>query len=258
MRWMLHSPYCQQWGAIAQAAGSVIGDWLSYKGQKMANNANIENSQAQRDFEERMSDTAHTREVADLKNAGLNPVLSATGGSGASTPSYTPPIVQNALGSFQNSAGKAAATLAAMTSVKQSEANTEQIQALTEQIKSQTLDRQLNTAKALADLDLTRQNYRLGVQNEWNALSSRQNIDADTENKRAANLGIATDSSAKAQTLDARVAQARNESEQSGLKTKEMLAESRFWDTNALTNSLGQSGRLVMDLFRGIKSITGH
>lgn len=37
-----------------------------------------------RDWQQMMSNTAHQREIADLKAAGLNPVLSAMGGNGAS------------------------------------------------------------------------------------------------------------------------------------------------------------------------------
>jgi hypothetical protein len=96
------------WGSII---GAGIGAAASLIGGSQQNKANAAMAQQQMGFQERMRETQYQTAVADLKAAGLNPMLAYTQG-GAGTPQGATAQMGNPLGEAGNSAKEGALAVA--------------------------------------------------------------------------------------------------------------------------------------------------
>lgn len=138
------------WGAVAGSAISALGSMAGsgmFSGKSNSRSYkdmlyDVNMTQAQWAHDEYMANSAHQREVNDLRSAGLNPVLSATGGSGSATTST--PVIQS------NSAS-------AGVSARQ-QARTQQLQAglqiFGDMLQAKLKDKELNIASKNADTNL--------------------------------------------------------------------------------------------------------
>lgn len=122
-------------GAIAAGA---VNAGVSLLGNIITGNRNAKEANRNRDFQESMSNTAHEREVKDLRAAGLNPILSALG-SGASTPSGSTATMPDAGPSL----GKGIETAMA---VRQQNAELKQIGVGMENTQQDTLNKRVDNA----------------------------------------------------------------------------------------------------------------
>ncbi|WNK13285.1 MAG: DNA pilot protein [Microvirus sp.] len=186
------------WEAAAISAGAnILGGFLQQSGANDRNNAQISAAREQMAFQERMSSTAYQRAMADMRAAGLNPILAYQKG-GASTPGGAMPNMENPMGGWGpamsgavNSAREAFSTDASVRNTHQDTVNKK----VDEGIKTATVDlTHASTAKTLQETSTSRSSEILN-----DATTAYQLEQA--KNARAQNVILGIDAGLKGEQL---------------------------------------------------------
>jgi hypothetical protein len=144
--------------------GGSLGDFIPGIGDARAaanqNAANISSAREQMNFQERMSNSAYQRATADMRSAGINPMLAYSQG-GASSPGGSLPSIN-----AESKTGLASAALQAYTGISAAQTAKQQANTQQENSISQIELNKANAANTAANTVRTRQKIKQAAKYE--------------------------------------------------------------------------------------------
>lgn len=132
-------------GAAISGIGGIATNWFNSNNVDKTNEANARLAQENREFQERMSNTAYQRGMSDMKAAGLNPILAYQKG-GASSPTGSQATAMN----FKADNPVDAAVNTGLA-IRRSNQELENMKLTGENIKTDTALKEANAAKTMSE-----------------------------------------------------------------------------------------------------------
>lgn len=228
------------------SAGANV--WGAFKAPSMARadrRWNANQAQLNRDFQERMAGSQHQREVADLRAAGLNPILSA-GGQGAAAPAGSMASGSDVSGSVSRAMTNASQSAQVLSNVVQSLAATQELTARANLTNAQAGDIGATQAARVEGIGLTNANMRVNTSlledSRRKVAAEIDNVHADTSQKKRLTAEI----NERIKKLEYDTSSARSQSEVN--KAIADFSTGVGGDIDRWTDAIGLKGRDLIHL----------